>query len=147
MFVQGGKVLSVQLTNVGTGYAAGDILSASGLAGGTGFAVSVASILGSVTNVVLVNAGTGYTAQDSLSVNAAFLGGVGSGFAATVATVVPSSWCLTRAGDAAVGSEMPGIAVWTTNGNSNGGKIWVCNVNTPVVLDTTPLSFVRISTL
>jgi len=147
LLVQGGKVLSVQLTNPGTGYAAGDILSASGLAGGTGFAVSVASILGSVTNVVLVNAGTGYTVNDTLSLNAAFVGGVGSGFAGTVATVVPSSWCLMRAGDAAVGSEMPGLAVWVTNGQNNGGKIFVCNTFNPVVLDTTALTFVNISTL
>jgi hypothetical protein len=87
--VSGGFVAQVFVTNPGTGYTVGDVLSANNanLGGfGAGFSVPVASTNGTISDVELVNAGLGYSAGDILT-----FGGLGYGTGSTVQVVTAST--------------------------------------------------------
>ena len=83
--VAAGSVTAVALTNLGSGYTPGDVLSAATVdIGGTGsgFSIPVATITTAYTQ-----SGTGYTVGNVLSASATNLGGTGSGFSINVATI------------------------------------------------------------
>lgn len=143
VLVQGGAVTYVTITNVGTGYAINDVLSAAdadlGNGGsGAGFAITVTKVVAGVASITVTSPGTGYTVADVLTLPV-YIGG-GTGASKAVATVAPSAWVLTRASDAAYNSTMPGLAVFALGGTVNTGAAWVQNVPV-VVLNTTDLVF------
>jgi hypothetical protein len=84
--ISGGAVTAVALTDLGAGYAPGDVLSATqaNLGGtGSGFSVPVATITSAY-----VQSGVGYTVADTLSASATNLGGtVATAFSIPVATI------------------------------------------------------------
>lgn len=83
--VSGGFVTQVVVTNPGTGYADADVLSANNanLGGvGSGFAVVVNNVVGTLSAVTLINSGVGYQAGDTLT-----FGGLGYGTGSTVPVV------------------------------------------------------------
>lgn len=114
MTVSGGAVTLVDLVNPGQSYQVGDVLSASfngaiatgsittggtgytdgaytsvPLSGGSGTGAQATIVVtsGIVAGVSITAAGSGYAAADVLGVDSAQLGGTGSGFSYTVATV------------------------------------------------------------
>lgn len=72
----------------GSAYANG-LYTAVALTGGTGTSATANITVsgGAVVSVIIVNAGVGYATSDVLSATAASIGGTGSGFSITVATV------------------------------------------------------------
>jgi hypothetical protein len=154
-----GDVTSVVLVNAGTGYTQGDVLSAAatslGLSTGsptTAFAITVAAVTAVVTSVTITNGGSiypgydsypnnsGYKVGDVLVAPTGYLGFTGSGFSVTVATVVPTTWVLTRSVDANESHYFnDASAVYVLNGTTNGGKMFRSSVY-PLTLDAGPVS-------
>jgi hypothetical protein len=87
--VSGFVVTSVKLVTAGTGYVAGNTLSAASasIGGGSGFTINVATIGNPITAVTLHAPGTGYAVGDSLSIASNAFSGAGFGFAIKVATI------------------------------------------------------------
>ncbi len=83
-----GAILSGTITAPGTLYTTGLYISVP-LTGGTGSGATATITInaGGVTDVTIQNKGTGYILGDSLSVNAASVGGTGSGFAYNVGLI------------------------------------------------------------
>lgn len=59
--------------------------------------------------------------------------------------IVASSGAPTRATDADSANEINGAAVYVTNGTTNGGTRWVCNVTGTITLGSTNITFVQFS--
>ena len=68
-----GVVGTVGITTAGTGYSTGDVLAAT-IPGGSGFAATVMSVLGTLTSVSITNPGVAYTVGSVLT-----FGGIGFG--------------------------------------------------------------------
>jgi hypothetical protein len=58
---------------------------------------------------------------------------------------VNASGAPTRATDADTGAEMSGAAAYVTNGTTNQGTRWLCNVSGTITLGSTSLTFVQFS--
>lgn len=115
---------------------------------GTGATATISINGGVVTSVVITNPGTGYTAANSLGFTGTIntpTQGLGSGGTITVPTVTFNPWILTRAPDANLSIQLPGLAVFAANG-SQANTAWVQNAF-PVTIDTTALTFVAFSAL
>lgn len=115
--VSGGSVTHASLTNSGTGYTVGDVLSAANVnlggtiatlgsivpgvgytagtytnitltgGNGTGALANITVAAGGVTLVTLVNGGLGYVTTDVLSATTASIGGTGTGFSIPISTI------------------------------------------------------------
>lgn len=83
-----GGILTGSITTAGSAYTNGTYTNVSLTGGaGTGAKATIVVSGGSVTSVTITTKGTGYVAGNSLSAAAASIGGTGSGFAWTAATV------------------------------------------------------------
>lgn len=102
-----GTLSTVLVSNAGTGYAVGDILT---LAGGSGGTVRVATLTGSaITTVAIVNPGSAYSAASGVAVT----GGTGTG--ATFNTTVQTAATLTVSGT----QTLDQLGFYSAPGNSS----------------------------
>ena len=90
--VGSGAITAVTLSDPGSGYTNGDVLSVDpafdGVGSGSNFAVTVTTFPGKVTTCNIFSAGSGYTTGDVLGVAASFDGvGSGNGFAFTLGQI------------------------------------------------------------
>ena len=87
-----GSITGVTIATAGSGYVSGTYYGVS-ITGGVGNSASATVVVssGSVTSVTVTNGGAYYLVGDTISVVASSLGGSGSGFTATVATVSNST--------------------------------------------------------
>jgi hypothetical protein len=142
--IQQGAVLYCTLTVAGTGYAVGDVLSASNTnfgSVGSGFSIPVTQVLGHVSAVTITTPGTGYTVGDVLTINGLYFPAQsGSGASAAVATVVPSAAVLTRSNDSVNGYQIAGETLFVGAGTVNVQTAWV-QVVAPVIVNTTALVY------
>lgn len=93
--VQWGPVLALDVTTAGTGYTNGTYTSVpiqSTSAAGTGCVATVVVSGGKISSLTPTTAGTLYALYDPITLNAADVGGTGSGFTGTVSQVTLSSW-------------------------------------------------------
>ena len=90
--VGSGAITAVTLSDPGSGYTNGDVLSVDpafdGVGSGSNFSVTVTTFPGVVTDCTIFSAGSGYTTGDVLGVNPSFDGvGSGSNFAFTLGNI------------------------------------------------------------
>ena len=90
--VASGAITAVTLSDPGSGYTNGDVLSVDpafdGVGSGSNFSVTVTTFPGKVTTCTIFTAGSGYTTGDVLAVNPSFDGvGSGSNFAFTLGNI------------------------------------------------------------
>lgn len=132
-----GGIASLDFTNVGTGYTAGNTLTASGGTGsGATVRVDTVNAAGAILTHTITAAGTGYTDGDTLT----FTGGAGSGAAATVAGIAAITGFLRRVAvdpsENFIINRTPGISLSLAD--------VVAADNLTVVRETDPVSFVTL---
>jgi flagellar hook-basal body protein len=122
-----GVIQTIAITNPGSGYKAGDVLSSA--TGGSGLSIPVSSLRAGVKTLGTVTAGTGYT--DGIYNDVPLTGGSGAGIKATIAISngAISKVTLTDGGTGYLATDTFGVAANSVGGTGSGFGVTIGSVN------------------